>query len=108
LSAGLLPATVPLSPSLKALALSHSPYARRPHWLRLQSSRCRPRSTDRFKHLAVFGKPGLGKSTLLPNMIAADLIYGAGLTAIDLHGRLIADILEIILSNAAYALLSQR
>jgi hypothetical protein len=54
---------------------------------------------DRLKHMAIFGKTGVGKTTLLANMIAADLKYGAGVTVVDPHGSLIADILETLSSQ---------
>jgi len=49
---------------------------------------------DRAKHMAVLGKSGVGKTTLMRNMIVADLYAGAGLTVIDPHGSLVADVLE--------------
>ncbi len=52
--------------------------------------------TDRRKHMAIFGKSGVGKTTLMRNMIAADLHAGNGLTVVDPHGSLIEDLLEII------------
>src|SRR5258708_16263788 len=51
---------------------------------------------DRRKHMAVFGKSGVGKTTLLRNMIVADLQNDNGVTVIDPHGSLIEDILESI------------
>ena len=51
---------------------------------------------DRAKHMAIFGKSGVGKTTLLRNMISVDLAAGAGITVIDPHGSLIADVLELI------------
>ncbi|MEO5923044.1 MAG: type IV secretion system DNA-binding domain-containing protein [Bryobacteraceae bacterium] len=50
----------------------------------------------RRKHVAVFGKSGVGKTTLMRNMIVADLYNGNGVTVIDPHGSLIEDILESI------------
>jgi DNA helicase HerA-like ATPase len=50
----------------------------------------------RQKHLAIFGKSGAGKTTLMRNMIACDLYAGAGVTVIDPHGSLIDDVLNII------------
>ncbi len=51
---------------------------------------------DRRKHMAIFGKSGVGKTTLLRNMIVADLEAGNGLTVIDPHGALVEDILGCI------------
>lgn len=50
----------------------------------------------RRKHIAIFGKSGVGKTTLMRNMIACDLYGGAGVTVIDPHGSLIEELLEII------------
>jgi len=53
----------------------------------------------RRKHMAVFGKSGVGKSTLLRNMIAWDIAHGAGVAVQDPHGSLVDDILEMIPRN---------
>jgi hypothetical protein len=53
-------------------------------------------SAARTKHTAIFGKTGVGKTTLLKNMAVADLQAGAGLTVIDPHGSLISDLLDCI------------
>jgi len=50
----------------------------------------------RRKHTAIFGKSGVGKTTLMRNMIVADLMQGNGLTVVDPHGSLIEDLLEVI------------
>jgi type IV secretory pathway TraG/TraD family ATPase VirD4 len=55
--------------------------------------------STRGKHCAIFGKSGVGKTTLMRNMVAADLAAGNGLTVIDPHGALVEDILEIIPRN---------
>jgi hypothetical protein len=46
--------------------------------------------------MAVFGKSGVGKTTLLRNMAMADLAVGEGLTVIDPHGSLVEDLLELV------------
>src|SRR5439155_18134511 len=51
---------------------------------------------DRRKHCAIFGKSGVGKTTLIRNMAVADLEAGNGLTVIDPHGSLIEDLLQAI------------
>ncbi len=43
---------------------------------------------DRRRHLYIIGKTGMGKSTLLENMIYADIQNGNGLAVIDPHGDL--------------------
>jgi DNA helicase HerA-like ATPase len=50
----------------------------------------------RRKHMAIFGKSGVGKTTLMRNMVVADLLAGNGLTVVDPHGSLIEDILASI------------
>ncbi|MBI3950415.1 MAG: type IV secretory system conjugative DNA transfer family protein [Acidobacteria bacterium] len=54
---------------------------------------------DRRKHMAIFGKSGVGKSTLLRNMIVWDLREGLGVTVLDPHGGLIEDLLDCIPSD---------
>src|SRR5436853_2803947 len=53
-------------------------------------------SDVRRKHMAIFGKSGVGKTTLMRNMIVADLDAGNGLTVVDPHGSLIEDLLAAI------------
>lgn len=50
----------------------------------------------RRKHIAIFGKSGVGKTILMRNMIACDLYGGVGVIVIDPYGSLIEDVLEII------------
>lgn len=50
----------------------------------------------RNRHTALFGKSGVGKTTLLRNMILWDIWNGSGVTVIDPHGQLIDEILENI------------
>ena len=50
----------------------------------------------RRRHLAAFGKSGVGKSTLLHNMITWDIDDGLGVTVIDPHGGLIDEVLKAI------------
>jgi len=44
---------------------------------------------DRFLHTYVIGKTGTGKSTLLGNMAAQDMLVGNGFALIDPHGDLV-------------------
>lgn len=46
---------------------------------------------DRRGHMLVIGKTGVGKSTLLANMILSDVYAGNGLAVIDPHGALIEE-----------------
>src|SRR5262245_47354690 len=49
---------------------------------------------DRRKHMAIFGKSGVGKTTLIRNMVVADLDAGNGVTVVDPHGSLVEDLLD--------------
>lgn len=51
---------------------------------------------DRRRHIYVIGKTGMGKSTLLENMIRNDVDSGKGIGVIDPHGDLIEAILRFI------------
>src|SRR5205085_4855523 len=45
---------------------------------------------DRRAHMYLVGKTGMGKSTLMENMIISDLHCGEGLAVLDPHGDLVA------------------
>jgi DNA polymerase III delta prime subunit len=51
---------------------------------------------DRMRHLWIAGPTGVGKSTLLANLINHDIHRGYGLIAIDARGDLITDVLARI------------
>lgn len=51
---------------------------------------------DRRAHIYAIGKTGMGKSTLLLNLIHSDLERGEGLAVFDPHGDLIEDVLRIL------------
>ncbi|MFI2664119.1 type IV secretory system conjugative DNA transfer family protein [Micromonospora carbonacea] len=59
------------------------------------------RVTDARQHVHVVGKTGVGKSTLLLNMILGDIRAGRGTVVIDPRGDLITDILDRL--PASYA-----
>ena len=50
---------------------------------------------DRRRHCAIIGKTGMGKSTLLSNMLTSDMRAGRGVGLIDPHG----DLAEELLAN---------
>lgn len=52
--------------------------------------------TDRARHTYIIGKTGMGKSTLLENMIYSDILAGRGVAIIDPHGDLAETILRSI------------
>jgi energy-coupling factor transporter ATP-binding protein EcfA2 len=54
------------------------------------------RKKDRHYHMYVVGKTGVGKSTLLLNMIGQDIQNTEGLAVLDPHGDLIEKTLKII------------
>ncbi len=51
---------------------------------------------DRRRHMYVIGKTGMGKSTLLENMIESDIRRGKGLALIDPHGDLVESVLKFV------------
>ena len=51
---------------------------------------------DRARHTYIIGKTGMGKSTLLENMIYSDILAGRGVGVIDPHGDLAETILRSI------------
>ncbi|MCX6807806.1 MAG: type IV secretion system DNA-binding domain-containing protein [Patescibacteria group bacterium] len=54
------------------------------------------RLKDRKRHIYILGKTGMGKTTLLGNMIYGDIHSGKGLAYIDPHGDMAEEILEYI------------
>jgi hypothetical protein len=50
---------------------------------------------DRRRHLAILGKTGMGKSTLLHTLLAADIAAGHGVALLDPHG----DLAEVVLGS---------
>lgn len=57
------------------------------------------KADDRRRHVYVIGKSGTGKSTLLENMIIADIIAGRGVCFVDPHGESAEKILRFIPSS---------
>ncbi len=51
---------------------------------------------DRRQHVALIGRSGVGKSTLLQNLFAHDVASGAGVAIIDPHGDLARACLELV------------
>jgi hypothetical protein len=51
---------------------------------------------DRRRHIYIIGKSGTGKSTLLANMVAADIVAGKGVCLVDPHGETAEDVLKLI------------
>jgi len=57
------------------------------------------RPDDRRRHIYIVGKTGMGKSTLLENMIASDIRGGKGLAVVDPHGDLTEALLRFVPKN---------
>jgi CxxC-x17-CxxC domain-containing protein len=54
---------------------------------------------DRRRHVYIIGKTGMGKTTLLENMIISDIVHGEGCCYIDPHGDTAEKILNYIPSS---------
>jgi hypothetical protein len=54
------------------------------------------KAKDRQRHMYVVGKTGMGKSTLLANMAAQDIMNGEGIAIIDPHGSLAEELLDYV------------
>lgn len=54
---------------------------------------------DRMRHLSVTGKTGMGKTTLLKNLISDDIAAGRGVALIDPHGDLAESIADAVPSR---------
>lgn len=51
---------------------------------------------DRRRHMYVIGKTGMGKSTMLENMIIQDIQNGEGLAVVDPHGDLVEKVIDFV------------
>ncbi|MCA9351248.1 type IV secretion system DNA-binding domain-containing protein [Patescibacteria group bacterium] len=54
------------------------------------------KNKDRSRHVYVIGKTGMGKSTLLENMAAQDILNGEGMCFMDPHGSAIDVLIDYI------------
>ena len=54
---------------------------------------------DRRRHMYLIGKTGMGKTTILENMIVEDIRDGQGVAVVDPHGDLAEKIIEYIPAN---------
>ncbi len=54
------------------------------------------KTDDRRRHMYLIGKTGMGKSTVLENMIIQDIQAGHGVCVIDPHGDLVEKIVDFI------------
>ena len=83
--ARLLPTSESVARRGRVVAVSTYPGAERPLAMRLQ---------DSLQHLHVLGPTGVGKSTLLLNLIVQDIAAGRGVVVIDPKGDLIEEVLR--------------
>lgn len=54
------------------------------------------RPDDRRRHIYIIGKTGMGKSTLLENMLYSDIRAGRGIGLVDPHGDLVEAVLRFV------------
>lgn len=54
------------------------------------------KTDDRRRHMYIIGKTGVGKTTLIENMVIQDIKNGKGVGVIDPHGELVSRILHFI------------
>jgi len=54
------------------------------------------KTIDRRRHIYIIGKTGMGKSTILENMIFSDIQNGKGLAVVDPHGDLAEAIISFV------------
>ena len=57
------------------------------------------KTDDRRRHMYIIGKTGMGKTTLMENMVIQDIINGHGVCFIDPHGDSVAKILDYVPSS---------
>src|SRR3954453_11685746 len=84
----------PISGRPKVVLGTHGPLS----WRRLSLS-----PEELRTHIHVIGKSGSGKSFWLANYYLSLLDAGAGVTLIDPHGDLAADILQLLIARGTYA-----
>lgn len=57
------------------------------------------KTDDRRRHMYLLGKTGMGKTTLLENMVLEDILAGHGVGVVDPHGDFAEKLLKFIPSN---------
>lgn len=57
------------------------------------------KAADRRNHMYVIGKTGVGKTTLLKNMMISDVVAGRGVAVVDPHGEFAESILDYVPEN---------
>ncbi|MCD4705222.1 type IV secretion system DNA-binding domain-containing protein, partial [bacterium] len=54
------------------------------------------RKDDRRRHMYVIGKTGMGKTTIIENMVIQNIINGDGIALVDPHGDLVEKVINFI------------
>lgn len=54
------------------------------------------KTDDRRRHMYIIGKTGMGKSTMMENMIVQDIRAGRGLAVVDPHGDTVEKIIKFV------------
>ena len=54
------------------------------------------RTDDRRRHMYLIGKTGVGKTTLMENMVVEDILAGRGVGLVDPHGQFAEKILDFV------------
>ena len=54
------------------------------------------KTDDRRRHMYLIGKTGMGKTTVLENMVISDIRAGRGLALVDPHGDLVEKVIDYI------------
>ncbi len=54
------------------------------------------KTLDRRRHMYIIGKTGMGKTTILENMIYSDIMAGRGVAVVDPHGDLAETVLNFV------------
>src|SRR3989344_3338911 len=57
------------------------------------------KTDDRRRHMYFIGKTGMGKSTVLENMIIQDIQEGRGVCVVDPHGDLVEKVINFVPSE---------
>jgi len=57
------------------------------------------RTEDKFRHVYIVWKTGMGKSTFISNMVRSDMHRGNGIAVVDPHGDLVEDVMAHIPSH---------
>lgn len=54
---------------------------------------------DRRRHMYLIGKTGMGKSTMIENLVIQDIYNGQGVALVDPHGDLVEKVIKVIPPN---------